>query len=244
MLDNSNSYAEVFSKLGMSTSGDSYKVLKKAIDKLGLSKEKINENRAKHKEKQLQKLGEKRTIPLEEILSGEHGSYKGPVLLKRLIENGYKEYKCEQCGLTEWQGQPIPLTLHHKDGNHSNNRLENLQVLCPNCHALTDNFAGKNINKGKRINSQKIICPICGKNEMCVGSEMCRECYDKKIAEETQIPIAREELKRKIRATPFTGIGEEFDVSDNTIKKWCIKLNLPSKRADIKSINDSDWEKI
>lgn len=53
----------------------------------------------------------------------------------RLLEDGIKEAKCECCGLTEWNNKPIPLELHHKDGNHYNNDLNNLEILCPNCHA-------------------------------------------------------------------------------------------------------------
>ena len=53
-------------------------------------------------------------------------------------------YKCECCKNTEWLGQPIKLELHHIDGNPSNNTKENIQLLCPNCHAYTDNYCGKN----------------------------------------------------------------------------------------------------
>lgn len=53
---------------------------------------------------------------------------------KRLIEDGLKESKCERCGLSEWMGMPIPLELHHIDFNHYNNSLDNLQILCSNCH--------------------------------------------------------------------------------------------------------------
>lgn len=58
--------------------------------------------------------------------------------------------KCESCQLEEWQGELIPLEIHHIDGDKLNNTLENLQILCPNCHALTDNWRGKNINKSKK----------------------------------------------------------------------------------------------
>lgn len=57
-----------------------------------------------------------------------------PKLRKKLIEEGIKEKKCERCGRTEWMGEEIPLELHHKDGNHYNNKLENLAILCSNCH--------------------------------------------------------------------------------------------------------------
>lgn len=66
---------------------------------------------------------------------------------KKLITEGYKEHKCESCGLTEWLNEPIPLELHHIDGNHMNNVLENYKLLCPNCHAKTDSYRGKNCSK-------------------------------------------------------------------------------------------------
>ena len=56
----------------------------------------------------------------------------------------YRGWKCECCGNTEWNGEPIPLVVHHIDGDHLNNELDNLQLLCPNCHAQTDNYCGKN----------------------------------------------------------------------------------------------------
>ena len=66
---------------------------------------------------------------------------------KRLLEEGYKEHKCECCGLSSWLDNPIPLEVHHKDGNRNNNTLENFELLCPNCHAFTDSYRGKNCAK-------------------------------------------------------------------------------------------------
>ena len=63
---------------------------------------------------------------------------------KKLIEEGYKEHKCDCCGLSVWLNKPIPLELHHKDGDRHNNTIENYALLCPNCHALTDSYRGKN----------------------------------------------------------------------------------------------------
>ena len=59
-------------------------------------------------------------------------------------------HKCECCGLSEWNNKPITLEIHHKDGDHLNNVLDNLQLLCPNCHSQTDNWRGKNINKKEK----------------------------------------------------------------------------------------------
>ena len=58
-------------------------------------------------------------------------------------------HHCERCGLEQWFDEPIPLEVHHKDGDRLNNELDNLQLLCPNCHSLTDNWRGRNISTGK-----------------------------------------------------------------------------------------------
>jgi len=66
-------------------------------------------------------------------------------------------HKCENCGTETWLDNPIPLEIHHLDGDRLNNSLENLQLLCPNCHALTDNFKGKNIDKDKKVEDEELV---------------------------------------------------------------------------------------
>lgn len=82
-------------------------------------------------------------MPLEHLLKS--GVHRGRYHVKaRLIREGLKTNRCEGCGLVDWQGQPITLALHHINGVRNDNRLENLQLLCPNCHSQTDTFAGRN----------------------------------------------------------------------------------------------------
>ena len=82
---------------------------------------------------------------MEYILNGLYiTSHK---LKNKLIKDGIKEHKCECCGGTEWMGQPIPIELDHIDGNHYNNALENLRLLCPNCHSQTPTNSGKKNKK-------------------------------------------------------------------------------------------------
>lgn len=66
-----------------------------------------------------------------------------------------REWKCECCGLTTWRGEKLPLEVHHMDGNRLNNVRTNLQILCPNCHALTENWRSRN-TKGYSSNSLKV----------------------------------------------------------------------------------------
>ena len=65
--------------------------------------------------------------------------------------------KCEICGLETWNDQPIPLEVHHIDGDHLNNVLDNLKLTCPNCHALTENYRGKNIKKEQQIPEEQFV---------------------------------------------------------------------------------------
>lgn len=67
-------------------------------------------------------------------------------LKTRLLRENLKQYQCECCKLTTWLNSDIPLELHHNDGNPQNNNINNLRLLCPNCHAFTDNYRGKNIS--------------------------------------------------------------------------------------------------
>lgn len=57
-------------------------------------------------------------------------------------------------------------------------------------------------------------------------------------------PVSREDLKLKIRKYPFTYIAKEYSVTDNAIKKWCIKYQLPSKKSEIKKYSDKEWNNI
>lgn len=70
-------------------------------------------------------------------------------LKHRLLREGIFAHRCMRCMLTEWLGQPIPLELHHVNGERTDHRLENLQLLCPNCHALTDTYRARNKRKGE-----------------------------------------------------------------------------------------------
>jgi hypothetical protein len=63
---------------------------------------------------------------------------------RHLIEAGILKNVCEGCGLRDWQGRPISMELDHRNGVPHDNRLENLRMLCPNCHSLTETYAGKN----------------------------------------------------------------------------------------------------
>ena len=75
---------------------------------------------------------------IDSINSGKN--INNSILRDRLIDDGIKEYKCEWCNATEWMGKPISLELHHKNFKHYDNNLDNLLILCPNCHSFAHKY--------------------------------------------------------------------------------------------------------
>jgi biotin operon repressor len=88
-----------------------------------------------------------RAMPIETLLVPDRQQTNRSHLKQRLLDAGFKENRCERCGLTEWQGEPLTMSLHHLNGRGKDNRLENIQFLCPNCHAQTDNWGGRGVKR-------------------------------------------------------------------------------------------------
>lgn len=140
----SKSYAEVCRRIGISPKGGNLRTVKNKINKLGLDMSHFTGARW-NKGITAEEHPSIKKKDISEILVVNSGWNSSSIRL-RLFKEGLKEHKCECCGNTEWLGQPIPLELHHINGIHTDNRLENLQILCPNCHAQTDNYSGKSSN--------------------------------------------------------------------------------------------------
>jgi DNA-binding CsgD family transcriptional regulator len=82
-------------------------------------------------------------MPVDQLFVAGHRRQRGH-LKGRLLNEGLKENRCEICGISEWQGKPLNMQLHHKNGDGHDNRLENLELLCANCHSQTDTYGGRN----------------------------------------------------------------------------------------------------
>lgn len=91
-----------------------------------------------------------RAMTLEEYLKTSEDVQTNKIRIK-LLQEKIKPHQCECCRLTEWMGKPIPLEVHHIDGNRTNNTIENFALLCPNCHSFTDSYRGKNSRKDKCV---------------------------------------------------------------------------------------------
>lgn len=137
IVQQANSYSDCLRALGLGTNGgSSTDTLKRRIAELDCDishfgkKEKTQSPQARYS--------------LDEILI-ENSTYANISRLKeRLVREGRLEYKCQNCGIKEWQSKPLSLHLDHINGKNNDHRIENLRFLCPNCHSQTDTYAGRN----------------------------------------------------------------------------------------------------
>lgn len=183
-------------------------------------------------------------------------------LRKLLIRDGLKEEKCECCGLTEWMGKKIPLELHHVNFNHNDNRLENLQILCSNCHGIVHDYCNTKYTKESSIDidalndvlNTKEIDPkfiLKKKQKEPKKEENVERIKRNKSLNPTEKEMeyhirerkcerpSKEELNKLIHEKPFVQIAKMYGVCDKSIAKWCKWYGLPYRKKDIKCLLSS-----
>jgi len=154
-------------------------------------------------------------VLLEQYLNNEK-HIKSDELRRRLITAGLKEEKCEICNNTEWNGEKIPLELDHKNSNHFDNRLCNLQVICSNCHAL-ETRKRKHI---KTLNAHK--SSIKKDNSWR---------FNPRIKSRKVNRPSKEDLIELIKNYPIDRITKNLGLkSNNSVRKWCKLYDIDYKK--------------
>lgn len=239
-VKSSYSLRGVLKMIGLQPAGGNYETAKRRIKKLNLD--------ISHFTGQGHLNGKThnwtKSKSLDEILVNDSSYSNTSKLRKRLIKCKIFEEKCYNCGKTLWLGEPIPLELEHKNGVKTDNRLENLTLLCPNCHAFTDTYRGKNINGGIRKKTQYKyrgakrnratigcvkICPVCSKefyvkkkvNEQVYCSRKCWQMYQRKVERPD-----RNILKKEITNNSWLALGRKYGVSGNSVRNWAKRYKL------------------
>jgi len=145
----------------------------------------------------------------------QHCSMTSHKLRLKLIQDGLKKQECEWCGLTEWRGKPIALELDHIDGNRHNNELNNLRILCCNCHAQTPTWRGRN----KKQKPHNHICQTCFKRKVSRVNLSCRSCSAKKVNKPRIAWPEKSKLMEMVIESNYSKVGRMLGVTDNAVRK-------------------------
>lgn len=199
-VKNNYCYADVLRELNIPVAGRNSDTLKRKIKEFDISTQHFTfQAKSKYKEK----------VAIENYLT-TNSHIKSYFLKQRLLKAKLKENKCEICGLSEWRGQPLAIQLHHINGDNTDNRIENLQMLCPNCHSQTESYCGSS--------KPQHYCQCCGR-ELKTNAVYCISCAKKEENKQKWI--------QRLNSNPNLSnieIAKLYNVTEAAVRKWKKKL--------------------
>lgn len=218
-VKNSISYRDTLRRLGINLSGNNGETLKRKIKEYQIDISHFTFHSAS--------LNTKKDVNDYLVENSTIHTFK---LKERLIRYGLKENKCEICGIDSWMGKPISCQLHHINGINTDNRLENLQMLCPNCHSQTDNYCGQ----ANKKEEEKHYCACCGRELKTKNARYCLSCSAKRRG---KIELSKEDFVETLKRHDGNRVqvSKELGVSETAVRKWCKKFGLPTRSKDLKN---------
>jgi hypothetical protein len=217
------SFSDALRSLGLRPAGGNFRTIHKYCELWDISTEHFDQSAVirEHLERR-----RRSATPLSEIMV-PGSTYDRSHLKQRLFAEGVKARSCEICGQgEEWRGRRLALILDHINGVGDDHRLENLQVLCPNCAATLDTHCGR---KNKIRRAQR-LCAHCGElfKPKYDRHRFCsRECAWRRPRRSAARPELRrverppyEQLLAEVAALGWSAVGRRYGVSDNAVRKW------------------------
>jgi hypothetical protein len=205
----SYTYKDMCKNLGLSTTGNNNKTIKKYIERFNIDISHFNPHRNSFKNLKNKKL-------IKDILV-QNSTYTCTSNLKeRLYKEDLKQKKCELCSQSEeWRGKKMSLILDHINGVNNDNRIENLRIVCPNCNATLPTHCGKLSyqERQRRLNEKEAARK---KNPTGHG-----EKWEKYIIEQRRVERPPyEQLMSEVKQNGYSATGRKYWVSDTAIRKW------------------------
>lgn len=218
-VEQSRSMAESLRNLGLRAAGANFRTLKRLIAYYEVSTSHFDP-------KWGVRVAPKRAIPLEQVLV-KNSVYNRSNLKRRLYAEGLKQRECELCGQGEdWHGRPMALIIDHINGVPTDNRLENLRIVCPNCAATLDTHCGRKT----RLHRNPRACLHCGTAfipKYAAHRYCSRDCGVHSKGPRDPKPETRkverpsyEQLQADVATMSFVAVGRKYGVSDNAVRKW------------------------
>lgn len=237
IVNSSVNFCEVIRKLNIPLSGRMHSYVRRVIGKLGIATTHFTGKPAADMKSRCS-----RPKAWQDVLVKRNDGFLrrtvASALRKALISSGIP-YKCNKCDLPPlWNGTKLTLQVNHINGDCYDDRRDNLEFLCPNCHAqvpinnhieqVIKTSDGVIVERIPRIDSTTIKCQRCG-IEVSYGAEKCRKCCDadRMLNTDKITGVSQDKLKCLVWNYPMSKLAKFFEITPNALKRRCLKRNIP-----------------
>lgn len=218
----SRTIREALLKLGLHPAGGSYEVFHRNVKLWGVDTSHFITSRRGY---YVGQTPTPKDHPIEDYLSNRL-PIPSSRLRDRLIKSTILSARCSRCGITTWLDGPAPLELHHRDGNHHNNNLTNLEILCSNCHAQTETYCRRKTQENQeKTHARKHPrqCKMCG-IAVCKASTFCRQCAALQRGKLTK--LNPELIGQEVQQLGYEAVGRKYGTTGNAVKKFLARQGV------------------